>query len=228
MDTYALEKLTGWTPELSPPPDSPLFRWRVLAGVVRSGKAVVVQSSLGSLVNPGCATWRRPGNPFHRCFAARSCCDVQSAHHRATRAPDDGWTRLSVLAAHGVRGLHNLSSERRGSREDRVHAAPAVSRAIAHRKRAHEHTGSAETLRPSLRNGFTAYFVLSPVNGSFATVDPQKLASANLTPAPRRQDHTTSPYASGAFVLRASRVHHIPPRVRDDRDTPLLSRRDSP
>ena len=34
MDTYALEKLTGWTPELSPPPDSPLFRWRVLAGAV--------------------------------------------------------------------------------------------------------------------------------------------------------------------------------------------------
>ena len=34
MDTYALEKLTGWTPELSPPADSPLFRWRVLAGEV--------------------------------------------------------------------------------------------------------------------------------------------------------------------------------------------------
>jgi hypothetical protein len=34
MDTYALEKLTGWTPELSPPPDSPLFKWRVLAGEV--------------------------------------------------------------------------------------------------------------------------------------------------------------------------------------------------
>jgi 4-amino-4-deoxy-L-arabinose transferase-like glycosyltransferase len=32
MDTYALERLTGWTPQLSPPPDSPLFRWRVLAG----------------------------------------------------------------------------------------------------------------------------------------------------------------------------------------------------
>jgi 4-amino-4-deoxy-L-arabinose transferase-like glycosyltransferase len=32
MDTYALEKLTGWTPELSPPPGSPLYRWRVLAG----------------------------------------------------------------------------------------------------------------------------------------------------------------------------------------------------
>jgi hypothetical protein len=32
MDTYSLQKVTGWTPELSPPPDSPLFRWRVLAG----------------------------------------------------------------------------------------------------------------------------------------------------------------------------------------------------
>jgi hypothetical protein len=32
MDTYALEKLTGWTPELSPPPDSPFYRWRLLAG----------------------------------------------------------------------------------------------------------------------------------------------------------------------------------------------------
>src|SRR5882724_1929579 len=36
MDTYALEKLTGWTPELSPPQDSPLYRWRVLAGNVRT------------------------------------------------------------------------------------------------------------------------------------------------------------------------------------------------
>jgi hypothetical protein len=35
MDTYALEKLTGWTPELSPPSDSPLYHWRVLAGEVR-------------------------------------------------------------------------------------------------------------------------------------------------------------------------------------------------
>jgi 4-amino-4-deoxy-L-arabinose transferase-like glycosyltransferase len=34
MDTYALEKLTGWTPDLTPPPDSPLYRWRVLAGDV--------------------------------------------------------------------------------------------------------------------------------------------------------------------------------------------------
>jgi hypothetical protein len=35
----------------------------------------------------------------------------------------------------------------------------------AFRESAHEHTGSAETLRPSLRDGFTAYSVLSPVTG---------------------------------------------------------------
>ena len=50
----------------------------------------------------------------------------------------------------------------------------------------------------------------------------RRIPSANLTPPPRRQDHTTSPYASCAFVLRAFRVHRIPPRVRDVR-TPLLS-----
>jgi hypothetical protein len=35
-------------------------------------------------------------------------------------------------------------------------------------KNAHEHTGSAETLRPSLRNGFTTYIVLSPVRPKLA------------------------------------------------------------
>ena len=112
--------------------------------------------------------------------------------------------RLRVLATCSARGLHFVCPlENRGRREDRVRAAPAVSRAIAHRKRAHEHTGSAETLRPSLRSGFTAYFVLSPVNGSFATVAAQKLSPRNLTPAPRRQDHTTSPYASATLVSHA-------------------------
>jgi hypothetical protein len=46
-----------------------------------------------------------------------------------------------------------------------MHAAPAVSCAICTKKCAHEHTGSAEALRHSLRNGFTAYIALSPVNG---------------------------------------------------------------
>jgi hypothetical protein len=56
---------------------------------------------------------------------------------------------------------------------------------------------AAATLRPSLRNGFTAYFVLFPENGSFASVAREKRSPLpDLTPAPRRPNHTTSPYAS--------------------------------
>src|SRR5215212_1877719 len=60
---------------------------------------------------------------------------------------------------------------------------------FAHNKTAHEHTGQRETLRPSLRNGFTAYFVLSPENGSFASVatqeiNPAQLSASTATPEP--------------------------------------------
>jgi hypothetical protein len=66
------------------------------------------------------------------------------------------------LAASSARSFAiNLALENRGRREDRVRAAPAVSRAIVQNKTAHEHTGSAENTRPSLRNGFTAYTISS-------------------------------------------------------------------
>ena len=92
-------------------------------------------------------------------------------------------------------------SPRRGRRENRVRAAPAVSCAKCTKESAHEHTGSAETLRPSLRSGFTAYFVLSPVTGFLATVAPAILTLQNLAPAPGRQDHTTSPSAINCVRL---------------------------
>ena len=41
MDTYSLEKLTGWTPDLDPPADSPFFRWRLLANNVSAARAKV-------------------------------------------------------------------------------------------------------------------------------------------------------------------------------------------
>src|SRR6266478_8230769 len=80
--------------------------------------------------------------------------------------------------------------KQRGRREDRVHAAPAVSCASCTKENAHEHTGSAETLRPSPRNGFTAYIALSPVTGFLATVARKKRwLLTSLTPASGRQDH---------------------------------------
>jgi hypothetical protein len=93
------------------------------------------------------------------------------------------------------------SPNSRGRRESRVRAAPAVSCAKCTKESAHEHTGSAEAIRPSLRNGFTAYFVLSPVTGFLATVTSSGLILRNLAPAPGRQDHTTSP---SAIILRSS------------------------
>ena len=52
---------------------------------------------------------------------------------------------------------------------------------------------------------------------------PRSLLLENLTPAPRRQDHTTSPYACATHVDCGLRVHRIPPHVRDDREPPLSS-----
>jgi hypothetical protein len=83
---------------------------------------------------------------------------------------------------------------------------------------------------------FTAYSALSPAIGLFChrrSASPacrtRRVDIAfprNLTPASRRQDHTTSPSASRAVRQRRIRVHRIPPHVRDDRETPLRKRRD--
>src|SRR5215218_9211806 len=69
---------------------------------------------------------------------------------------------------------------------------------------------AARTLRPSLRNGFTAYFVLSPDNGSFASVatqerDPAQLSASTAAPEPHD------------FAVRFRRVrlarHQRPPHL---------------
>jgi hypothetical protein len=81
----------------------------------------------------------------------------------------------------------------------------------------HGHTGNT---RHSPRNGFNGFLRTLP--GDRACLSPSPADhSANLTPASGRQDHTTSPSASSAFVLSAISVHRIPPRVRDDREPPL-------
>ena len=77
----------------------------------------------------------------------------------------------------------------------------------------------------------TVSFALSLVIGFLVTVI-SRIASVSapgwadtppqdLTPASRRQDHTTSPSASRAVRQQHVCVHRIPSRVRDDRDTPL-------
>ncbi len=99
----------------------------------------------------------------------------------------------------------------RGRREDRVLAAPAVSRAICANKNAHEHTGQREHSGLSLRNGFTAYFVLFPVNGFLATVAARKtfaqLSASTAAPEPHdfavRLSHTRQSQLSRPSHLTA-------------------------
>jgi hypothetical protein len=110
-----------------------------------------------------------------------------------------------------------------GSRECRGRAAPAVSCAICAKKCAHEHTGSAEALRHSLRNGFTAYGALSPATNSFChrrcrleaeTIRLDRLHHRQLDTSNGCRNHTLLPYAAtrlrqqaqpgqAPFVLRA-------------------------
>jgi hypothetical protein len=60
--------------------------------------------------------------------------------------------------------------------------------------------------------------------GSFAPVVSQGVTPQTLAPASGRQDHTTSPSASGSPVKRAARVHRIPLRVRDVAQRPSVGR----
>ena len=69
-----------------------------------------------------------------------------------------------------------------------------------HKKNAHEHTGSAEAIRPSLRSGFTAYNVPSSVNGLSCHRRPQQAFASH--------ELDTSVAVSGPhdFAVRFSRA----------------------
>jgi hypothetical protein len=95
--------------------------------------------------------------------------------------------------------------KKRGRRESRMRAAPAVSCANMHNKNAHEHTGSAEAIRLSLRNGFNGLFRALPGDRAF------------LPPSPARnfvsRELDASVGASGphGFAVRDNSVRHLLP-----------------
>src|SRR6476619_6181762 len=103
-----------------------------------------------------------------------------------------------------------------------MRAAPEVSCAIYPKEGAHEHTGAAENIRHSLRNGFTTYNVLSPENGSFASVAPQETVASGCIDA---STATSGPHAFAVRVRavrqRHFRVHRSPPLVVTMANAPL-------
>jgi hypothetical protein len=117
---------------------------------------------------------------------------------------DDRGTRLRILAA----CLREFWPARSALSNQRAQGMPGArcARCRVCGGRKHKSTRVSQVTgntRHSPRNGFTVSFVLSPVIGLLTPVTGE-VTSANLTPAPRRQDHTTSPSASAPFVKSAS------------------------
>jgi hypothetical protein len=163
---------------------------------------------------------------------------------------DDGKTHFRPLAALIVRGFQTCPSKKReqgmpGARCTRGLVCKIV------RKGAHEHTGSAESIRHPPRNGFTAYAVISSATNSFChrrcrldgwSIRLDRCHHRQVGASNGRRDHTVLPYASASFVCalltahgnppcdnatrRRCRVHRILSRVRDDVRPPLLPGKD--
>ena len=166
-------------------------------------------------------------------FALAGFADAIVKQHRHRHS-------LRDLAAHFARVLLTTSrplrnrgrsatlkrGRRRPSRGAQGRPGARCTRGLAckgRKKDAHEHTGSAEAVRPSLRNGFNGLLRALPGDRLSCHRRPlRSLLLKNLTPASGRQDHTTSPSASRAVRQKRIRVHRIPPHVRDDRETPLV------
>ena len=70
-----------------------------------------------------------------------------------------------------------------------------------HRKCAHEHTGQRRQSDIPCAMAFTAYSVLSPENGSFASVTPERTYSQEL-------DASTAASGPHVFAVRSRTVRH--------------------
>jgi len=117
--------------------------------------------------------------------------------------------------------------ENRGRRESRMLAAPAALRAKlkqAHKRNHHRFRRNNPTF-PA--RWFYGLLRTLPGGAGLLSPSPHGKIPQDLTPASRRQDHTTWPYAlafsSGERIrLTPRRPSHPPPNVRDDRETPHL------
>jgi hypothetical protein len=136
-------------------------------------------------------------------------------------------THIGVLAAHlharFSRPLHPRKSEGAGNAGCALHPRSRVQCARELRTRAYR---AAESIRHSLRNGFTTYSALSLVIGFLATIALEKVVSQEL-------DASTEASGPRAFVVRLGRArqsrHQRPPQPapRSRRwPTPLFPGRD--
>ena len=154
-------------------------------------------------------------DPVRRGFSAQSSTSlgywvarVAIAHWR-----DDIGIWFRVLAARCARALHGTSRPRnqRAQGMPDARCTRGLMRNV-HRKCAHEHTGQRRAIRHSLRNGFTAYNVISPVSRVLLPPDRRQHRGVRTTRLCRTLQLRV--------VSRSLSVHRYPPLVRDDGQRP--------
>src|SRR5436190_19662984 len=96
--------------------------------------------------------------------------------------------------------FRTLQSEGAGNAGCALHPRSRAQRSSRLRARAYR---AAEAIRHSLRNGFTAYIALSPVNGFLATV-----AVCGLT---QKLDASTAASGPHVFAVRGTRLRQLAP-----------------
>ena len=160
---------------------------------------------------------RRPGPIRRASTIERRCWEISLLNHRrwlwvppfAGTTIGSVQTQLRDLAAPFARGLPTnfltLQSEGAGNagrRCARSRVCSVGNTRVSH----HGHTGNT---RHSPRNGFNGF--LRDLPGDRACLSPSSADTANLTPASRRQDHTTSPSAASNVVSAPIRPPHPAP-----------------
>src|SRR5689334_2247125 len=163
------------------------------AFMVRDARAALLTMRVRQLAQPSSEAPR----PARRKDGRATSMDAPTHSHDAT-SPE-----LCNLVA---------PSPERGRREDRALTAPAAPCAMG-RKNAHGFDRYSRDIPAFPAQWFYGLYVLSPGKRPFLPPLPAGL-TANVAPGSRRQDHTTSPYASSVFVRHASmpdasRVHRI-------------------
>jgi hypothetical protein len=160
-----------------------------------------------------CVLRKKGWVPGLQCIISlRSCCT----------APGTRYPRLRAPAARYARVMQNRSPKKKKRAQGKPGAQCTRSLACESKK----HTSVVTTGSPELP-GLPCALVLTAYNvlpGDRALLPPSPaLLIADLTPASGRQDHTPWPSARWCrSSCDATRVHRIPPHVRDDAYAPLV------
>jgi len=158
--------------------------------------------------------WVSGGHAFARAGITALCEFVR-------RAGNDTTTHTSAFSPRGSREFRQTWS---ASEIQRAQGMPGARCARGLACKMKKHTSVVTTGSPSWP-GIPRAMVLrliprSPRWSGFVVTVAGGIRPANLTPASRRQDHTTSPSAKSPHRQARTRVHRILSRVRDDRERP--------